>query len=221
MSVVAPPPHDELELLIREARARQRRRWMIRSLVVAAVAGTGVVASVLAGSWPRVASRTRTPVPAAMPSCGAQQLAISLVRTGAVMGQEGGLLRFENVSSSSCRIAGWPRVAAVEAGGRTVPSARATHGTMLYGGWPAGRPVPTVRLPRGASAYAVLAGGDTPVGASPPPSCPTARRLVVTAPNTDRATTLSGWLPNDATNLPLCDRSTRVSPLLPLSAILH
>jgi hypothetical protein len=28
-------------------------------------------------------------------------------------------------------------------------------------------------------------------------------------------------LPNDATNLPLCDRSTLVSPLLPLSAILH
>ncbi len=42
--MLAPPrdPHrerDDLEALVREARARQRRRWMIVAVVVAALAG--------------------------------------------------------------------------------------------------------------------------------------------------------------------------------------
>jgi hypothetical protein len=44
MSVLAPPPQDDLELdlLIREARARQRRRRLIGAAVVALVAATGL-----------------------------------------------------------------------------------------------------------------------------------------------------------------------------------
>lgn len=44
MSVLAPPPQDELELelLIREARARQRRRRLIGAAVVAVVAAAGL-----------------------------------------------------------------------------------------------------------------------------------------------------------------------------------
>lgn len=55
MSVVPPPPvarpeQDELEALIREARARQRRRWMIAVAVVAVLAGAALgVDSIVAG----------------------------------------------------------------------------------------------------------------------------------------------------------------------------
>jgi hypothetical protein len=44
MSVVAPPPHDELEALIREARARQRKRWLVGVVLMAAVAGAMLAA---------------------------------------------------------------------------------------------------------------------------------------------------------------------------------
>jgi hypothetical protein len=54
MSVVAPPPvhppgQDELEALIREARARQRRRWAAAAAVVAFLAG-GALAAYSIGS---------------------------------------------------------------------------------------------------------------------------------------------------------------------------
>jgi hypothetical protein len=194
---------------------------MIAAVVVAAVAGAVVSAYAVAHDRGNRAARAGSQVPAGANRCRAGQVAISLVRTGAVMGVEGGLLRFTNASPTSCRIGGWPTVTAVEAGGKTISSAHAGE-TMLFG-WNglAGRRLPMLRLAHGASAYAILAGGDTPLGRNPPPSCPAARRLVVTTPNTHGAVSLSGWLPNDVTDLPLCGRMTAVSPVLPLSAILH
>jgi hypothetical protein len=57
MSVVAPPEPprpDELEAQIREARARQRRRWLIGAVVVAAATGLALaIAAVLAGGSSR------------------------------------------------------------------------------------------------------------------------------------------------------------------------
>jgi len=70
MSVVAPPvpPRpDELEALIREARARQRRRWMLAAAVVALLAGVGLGTEAIvdrggpapsSGPGPTVAVRT-------------------------------------------------------------------------------------------------------------------------------------------------------------------
>jgi hypothetical protein len=52
VSVLSPqePRQDELELLIREARARQRRRWITAAAVIALVAGAAVVVdSILSG----------------------------------------------------------------------------------------------------------------------------------------------------------------------------
>jgi hypothetical protein len=50
MSVLTPPPQDELELLIREARARQRKRWAGAAAFVAVVAGAVLaINSVAAG----------------------------------------------------------------------------------------------------------------------------------------------------------------------------
>jgi hypothetical protein len=44
MSVVAPPPQDELEALIREARARRRKRWLGVAVFVALLSGAAIAA---------------------------------------------------------------------------------------------------------------------------------------------------------------------------------
>jgi hypothetical protein len=83
VSVVAPPPHDESELLIREARARQLRR---RIAAAAVVAGAGVAAFAIhgalsRGSTPR-AGRTVVGVPAASSSCGVRGAGTRILRNG-------------------------------------------------------------------------------------------------------------------------------------------
>lgn len=223
MAVASPsrPP----DTLVDEKRARRRRR-LIGTTVVAVLAAVSLIAYVLAG---RTASRPAVAVPGFVPivvtpTCRASQLAISLVRTGAVMGQEGGLLRFTNVSKSVCRVSGWPTVIAVRPDGTRIASQHAVGGTMLFGwSWWRGRPLPHIRLRHGASGYAILAAGDTPSSPNPgtkiPASCPKARRLIVTVPRTSTTTTLSAWLPGDLTYQPLCGHP-QVSPILPLSRIL-
>jgi photosystem II stability/assembly factor-like uncharacterized protein len=66
MSVVAPPPQDELDLLIKEARARQRRRMVIAAATVAVLAGAclAVWAAVPSGGVSLV-HRYRGPIDAA------------------------------------------------------------------------------------------------------------------------------------------------------------
>jgi len=50
VTVIAPPPQDELEALIREARARQRRRWLGAAAVIALLAGAAlVISSIITG----------------------------------------------------------------------------------------------------------------------------------------------------------------------------
>jgi Protein of unknown function (DUF4232) len=226
MAVASPPrprTQDELDALVREARARQRRRRLIGAAAVAVVGATALISYAFASS-PASHSGVVTPLvgPASTASCDPGQLAISLVRTGAVMGEEGGLLRFTNVSRSRCQLSGWPAVVAVEPDGKQIVSLSSAGGTMLFG-WNGLRDdaPPNVGLRSGASAYAILSSGDNPVGANPPPSCPTARRLIVTAPHATSKTRLSAWLPNDATYLPVCGPKTIVSPVLALHSILH
>lgn len=64
--MIAPPesPHgDELEALIREARARQRRRWLAGAAVVAALAAAVNVAFVVAGGSDRTGTRLASGAP--------------------------------------------------------------------------------------------------------------------------------------------------------------
>ena len=96
---------------------------------------------------------------------------------------------------------------------------------MLFGwNWSPRRPLPKLRLQHGGSAYAILADTDNPTAPNPgtkiPHACPKAQRLIVTAPHSGTATTLSAWLPNDLTYQPLCGHP-EVSPTLPLSEILR
>lgn len=57
MSVVAPPPQDELEALIREARARQRKRWLGGAALIAVLAGATLgLYSITNGTTPNTSS---------------------------------------------------------------------------------------------------------------------------------------------------------------------
>lgn len=230
MAIASPPRPPTLEgseALVREARARQRRRHLTRAAAVTVVAGIALISYAFADKTPPH-PRAVAPAgarPASLSSCHARQLGISLVHTGAVMGEEGGLLRFTNLSQTSCSLAGWPTVVAVEASGKTVPSQHAVGGTMLFGwNWSQHRPVRKMTLMHGASAYAIIASADNPTSpnpSAPTRSCPKAQRLVITAPHSRGGVTLSAWLPGAATRLPLCAPQTEVSPILPRTTILH
>lgn len=67
MSVVAPPEpprSDELEALIREARSRQRKRWIGASAVIAVLAATAMgINSVVAGKRPTTSRSSGGPSP--------------------------------------------------------------------------------------------------------------------------------------------------------------
>jgi hypothetical protein len=73
MTVVVPPPHDESELLIREARARQRKRWVGAAALVAVLAGGALAIH-------SIATGTRRGTPVSSP--GGARAAVSRSRCG-------------------------------------------------------------------------------------------------------------------------------------------
>lgn len=219
MSVAAPPPQDELELLIREARERQRRR-RVAGAALALLAGAALVAYSATRVTPRSATRdTPTVRPSGAASCRADQLAISFVHKGAVMGEEGGLLRFTNTGRGTCTVSGWPRVVAVTGSGSRVPADRIAHPPMLFATyWLHGPRVPRLALRHGASGYAILGGFDNPAASGRPATwrCPSARRFLVSPPGSRRQVNLSGFLWSSgghAVDVPLCGGKPFISPI--------
>lgn len=157
-------------------------------------------------------------------NCETAHLRITLVHSGAVTGVEGGYLRFTNRSRLECRLSGWPTAVGVETNGERITAHHAIHGTMI-GAWSYKRSLPVIALETNDSAYAVIEDGDNPVR-NPTTPCPTARRLRVAPPGDSREATLSAWLQNDATYLPLCTAyngtpELEVSAVAPLSALPH
>jgi hypothetical protein len=129
MSVVAPPPilpsgdQDDVEALIREARARQRRRRLTALALTALVAGAVLAAyAVLAAEPPGTRERRGLPngVTAA-PRCTAGQLRLDQPRgDGAGTGHVMESVSFTNTSSQSCTLRGWPVFDVVLQGGHLV-----------------------------------------------------------------------------------------------------
>lgn len=109
MSVVAPPPHDELELLIREARARRRKRWAGVTALVAAVAGCALAAySIAAGGSPAV-SHAGQSRPGAKPgeACGLRGVGVRILdRSGRTVYREPGHYVHPNSGFPTIRCSG-------------------------------------------------------------------------------------------------------------------
>ena len=161
-----------------------------------------------------------SPSPAVLPTapCVTARLKITLTRTaGAVLGNEGGYLRFANEGPGPCELHGWPTVVAVTATGKTVKVLRAVHGTML-GAWQYVPPLPILRLRPRAAAYAVVDAGD--VSSNPRVTrCPGFRWLRVTPPGGSGYVTLSAHL-FERVYLPDCG-SPAVTAMVPLHDLAH
>jgi hypothetical protein len=151
-----PPQRDALELLIREARARQRKRWLGLAAGIALLAGAALAAFSVVGGWRARTQNEGAPRsrPAALlPRCRSDQLHLSSSFYNAAAGSVTTAFTFTNVSVSSCTLRGWPGLRLVLPGGRVVvPHARQVRLTA--------ESMPlrvfTVRLrPRGAASFDV------------------------------------------------------------------
>lgn len=122
MTVLAPPPRDELEALIREARERQRRRRIVATATVAVLGAAGLVGYALVardGSQGRGRPQGQL---AGLPRCHSNQLRLSVPPAwGAAAGTMYEPATLTNTSGSSCTVAGWPALRRLDATGQRIP----------------------------------------------------------------------------------------------------
>jgi len=107
-----PPSHDEIEALIKEARARQLRRRLLGATGVAigAALGLSIYAFVTGGSPANLAQPPASGGRATGPTCRAAQLAATVGFQGATQTDVGGA-EIKNIGDRACSLpAGWPRV---------------------------------------------------------------------------------------------------------------
>jgi hypothetical protein len=95
-----PPSQDELELLIKEARARQLRRRLLgaAAVAIAAALGLGIYALTVGGDRPGTTAASR---PRGVPLCRSSQLAMSIGGQGATQMVLGGAL-ITNTGGQAC-----------------------------------------------------------------------------------------------------------------------
>lgn len=110
MSVLAPPPQDEPELLIPEARARQRKRWLAAAAVVAVLAGGALgLSSLFAGGGTPSASNTGGPAPAVrtVNACGVRGAGTRILdQSGRTLYREPGHYTHPNAGVPTIRCSG-------------------------------------------------------------------------------------------------------------------
>lgn len=183
MSVAAPPEPprpDELEALIREARARQRKRRLLGVALAAAVFGAVLAAgAILPADHPggRADHSRRNGFPA-VPRCASGQLRVGQPRVdGAYTAHVVDNLTFTNVSSRSCALRGWPALEVVLPGGRIV-AARVGHVRNAT----SRKSVPTrtvVLHPGGAASFHAIEADGTGLDGTCPMPLPSARAFVI------------------------------------------
>lgn len=123
---LAPPPvPDDLEALIREARARQRRRRAAAAaaLVLAAATAFGISDGIGAGRSSATRRGSRSPVFLdGVPRCQSAQLRLSAPKMwGAAAGSLIEQFTLTNRSSETCSVAGWPALRRFDSAGQTIP----------------------------------------------------------------------------------------------------
>jgi hypothetical protein len=216
VSVVAtpePPRPDHLEALIREARARQRRRRVFAASVV------GVCAAVALGVFAvtnGVRSRPPVSTPSAKPAAARCTLAgLHVQRIGSYAGldQSGGYYGLTNIGRQTCSLNGWPYVVAVKADGQEGTGERVRE--TFYGPFRAPPRPPTINLEPGATAAFALTTGDSPLGSAR--TCPAPyRHLRIGLTRGSATSTLSAWIPYLGNYFRACTRF-EVSEIVPRS----
>jgi uncharacterized protein DUF4232 len=121
-----PPSHDELEALIKEARARQLRRRLVGAASIAIAAAVGLSVYTLTTGGGRRATIAISPVQA--PTCRASQLSTSFGLGGATGLALGGLL-IGNTAGRSCSLPPGRPIVHVILRGRTLPAKERSWGS--------------------------------------------------------------------------------------------
>jgi hypothetical protein len=133
----------------------KRLAGLIALACAAALAPAAALAVTAAPAAPAATAAARAP------RCATSGLVIWLTRDGVAAGSVFYTLNFTNLSGHACRLDGHPGVSAVTLGGRQVGSPA---------GW--APPAPhSVRLARGATAYALVQYSDVIVSGSGPEPC--------------------------------------------------
>lgn len=147
------------ELIIKEARRRQRHRWFGFGIAVLVIIATGLFLAIPTGHTPSRTSpkvqRTspRPPATVAVPACSPSHLSVEVGFLQASSQSWYIPLQFTNASSAPCSVTGYPQVSLVNAQGQQVGlTIKPTSG-----GWP-DRPV---TLSRAQTAEADLWQPDT------------------------------------------------------------
>lgn len=140
--------------------------------------------------------------------CARSQLSVAVSGGGPAAGQMSVVLRFRN-HGAACRVEGWPRMVALNAGTRLRVSRHLGNAPAVADGRIEG---PTwVTLWTGEAAYVVVAGADVSArGACPQPY----RRFDIWLPGIATAFELAARVPNGGGDFPACV-PLRVSPVLP------
>jgi hypothetical protein len=203
-----PPSSDDLEALIREARARQRKRWRVGIALLALVAGAALATDALVpAGHSRAQANQGRPSFGSAPRCNAAQLRVGKARfDGAYTGHLVENLAFTNVSTRSCALRGWPSFEVISAGGRPV-AARVGHVRNAPPPQDLGVPARSVALrPGGAASFHVIADDGTGLDGICPVPLPSVRTLVI-PPGASRPA-------RGATTMPYCHNPRRLLVLL-------
>jgi hypothetical protein len=174
-----PPAHDEIELLIREARARQRRRRLAAVVVIALLAGAALgLDSMLAGGGLGAKAGGGPRAVASLPRCRSGQLRVAWQPAGVAAGTVYERFSFTNASASACVLSGWPTFRLVLRDGSIVrQKAHDLIATAYSTNHPP--PVPRIALRPGSGTFVNVFEAD---GAARNGICPTTRTVLVTPP---------------------------------------
>jgi hypothetical protein len=105
-----PPSQHETEALIREARQRQLRRRLLGAAAVAVAAAAVLSVNSLVTDGGRSSTGGRAPVGVALSMCRMSSLAVKEIGISNPTGLGRLGLQFTNVSSSPCRLDGYPNL---------------------------------------------------------------------------------------------------------------
>jgi uncharacterized protein DUF4232 len=149
-----PPAHDELEALIKEARARQLRRRLLGAAGVAIAAALGLSIYAFMTDGPQRTAAAPGGHPQAAASCGvAGGWRLKLDDLWAEpTGQHTAPLAIRGSAASACTLVGYPTVVLLDARGRELAFRYSHRGDVVV----AARPPRVVHVPGHGSAYFVL-----------------------------------------------------------------
>jgi hypothetical protein len=199
MGVVSPPEQprsDDLEALIREARARQWKRRLRAAAVVAVLAASALGSYALVGGNERGKNTGAPRGRGELTRCRASDLRLSSRGNGAFTSHSIIDFTFTNVSSGTCMLRGWPALQLVMRAGRRTPAHEGRiHNACLRVG--SLIPVRTVVLrPGDAASFNVMVLNQVGTAGPLDRSCTWSRALMVTPPGDRLPLRFAGSLSN-------------------------